>query len=547
MGETMNDDRPTSSLPRTPLRALALLLSSAVFVSLSCSDDGGKDKAKEVGSKAAQKQLLSVQSAESWTLPGLHKEVQVVRTEGNTPHIYAHDRHDLAMVQGFVIARDRFFFLDLGRRLGLGKVAELLGDAGLDSDYESRHIGMTSAADNFLAVMTAEQLEICDAFAAGINAYIEEAKKGTVPLPSEVELAAPLLGYGTDAVKMMAPFGRRDVAGFAAVLLYNLGYETGDIGRGLTARTLDKLFEGKAFAELRRKGAIADIWNNIRPVRPASSASGFGLETATNAPPPPPPPVAGPTPRSTRVARGPHVPKGMLQGLVERFERLERALGHDHENGWGSNAWAVAGTSTTDGASLLAGDGHMPLTIPSYFYQIGLDTSVYGGGKTHQAGLVIPGMPLLAVGTNGHVAWSQTQLMGDITDWYVEELTLDDKGAPKSTLFQGAQKPVEVLEEAFSSVAIKSFLSELNSVGGDEVWQRFKTFDGRWLMQVEGKKVVHALIYRVDHPEPDDPEKETSSLFVARLSGPKPCIVGKTRSNKKARKIADDPTRPCIQ
>src|SRR4029079_17880317 len=114
-----------------------------------------------------------------------------------------------------------------------------------------------------------------------------------------------------------------------------------------------------------------------------------------------------------------------------------KRLGHDHALGWGSNAWAVAGAATTDGRALVAGDGHLPLSIPSLFYQIGLDTSVLGDGDTHQMGLVFPGMPVMAVGTNGQVGWSQTQLMGDITDWYREELQLDANGKPGASLFQG--------------------------------------------------------------------------------------------------------------
>ena len=78
--------------------------------------------------------------------------------------------------------------------------------------------------------------------------------------------------------------------------------------------------------------------------------------------------------------------------------------------------------------SLLAGDGHLPLDIPSLFYQLGLDTSVLGGGDTHQLGTTIPGMPYMAVGTNGDVAWSQTQLLGDQTDWFQEQVQLGADG-----------------------------------------------------------------------------------------------------------------------
>lgn len=486
-------------MPRPPARRLprrstagAVIACLLALVALGCSDDSGEKEPEVKGDPAAEKSLRGVPETARWTMAGLHDEVIVVRTEGSVPHVYAHDRHDLAFVQGFLIASDRYFFVDMGRRLGLGRISGLLGDAGLAQDYESRHTGITSVAQNILKVATPEQQEIFGAFAAGINAWVARAKAGEVPLPSEVVIAAPMLGHAK-ASDMLQPFEVEDVAGFAAVLIYQLGYETGDVGRGQTVKKLETYFEGVAFAELRRKGAIADIWNDIRPPATTASAHGWGLETADGPPPPPPP---DPTTRRARdlkrrltLAKGPHVPEGMLDDLVARLERVERRLRHDHEVGFGSNAWAVAGTVSADGAALLASDGHLPLTIPSYFYQIGLDTQVLGGGGTHQAGLVIPGLPILAVGTNGHIAWSQTQLFGDITDWYVEELALDAQGAPATTLFKGAKEPVQVVPEKYTSIALDALLPDLKSAGGEETWNRYMTFDGRRIMQIEGVKV----------------------------------------------------------
>ncbi len=478
-------------LLRTGAQVVVLALCAAT---LACSDDtegpSGTD-AKKPDAKA-RAELLEVAESSKFALPGLHGEAYVIRTEGSVPHIYAKDRHDLAMVQGFVIARDRFFFIDMGRRLGLGRIAEMLGDAGLEQDYEARINGMTSVAENMLEVATDEQKEVMDAFAAGINAYVAGAKAGDLPLPSEVAIAGPMLGFGASPADMMEPFTRADVAGFAAVLVYQLGYETGDVGRGKTVKNLNTYFEGKPFQDLRRKGAIADIWNNIRPPAKVASANGWGLETADGPPKPPPPPDpaaqrASDLARRLHVVQGPHVPDSVLDPLIERLERFEKRRGHDHDLGFGSNSWAVAGSVSKDGWGLLAGDGHLSLTIPSYFYQLGLNTSVLGGGDLHQTGLAIPGLPIMAVGTNGHVAWCQTQLFGDITDWYVEELKLDAAGAPDKTLFEGEYKDVVAFAEKFVSAKVDALLPDLKSEGGTETWHRYETFDGRRIMQIEGK------------------------------------------------------------
>lgn len=444
------------------------------------------------GDPVAQAAILALPETAAFELKGLHGPVQIVQDGAGVPHIYASDAHDLDFAHGFVIGRDRWFVVDMGRRLGQGRVAELLGEAALDSDIESRQSAMAFVAARIAAVLTPAQQARFDAFAAGLNAYREAVLAGTLPPPSEMVLAAPLLGKKS-APELMEPFTREDVAGFAAVLVYQLGYETGDVGRGKTAAQIDGWFKGVASEELRRKGAIADLWEWLAPVEAVSSSTGWGLETAAGPPPPPPEPRGGaglPTGAAgaaTRFVRSPKVEPTMVARLAAQLDAFEKRLGRDEEAGFGSNAWAVAAAGTVDGRALLAGDGHLPLTIPSLFYQIGLDDAVFGGGERHQVGLVIPGLPQLAVGTNGQVAWCQTQLMGDITDWYVEQLTLGPDGRPESTLFQGKQEPVKAFEETIQVADIKSPL--FPSKGGPRTFTRWTTFDGRWIASIEGEVV----------------------------------------------------------
>ena len=471
----------------------------------------GEDGASK-GDPEAQAALLAVAEAESFAVAGLQREVQIVETAHGVPHIYAGNEADLAFGHGFVVGRDRWFVVDMGRRLGQGKVSGLLGEAALSSDVEARQNGLAFVATQILAALTPQQQASFDAFAAGMNAYRDAVLAGKLPPPSELKLAAPLLGKKS-ATELMEPFTRADIAAFAAVIVYQLGYETGDVGRGKTARTLDTLFQGVANEELRRKGAIGDIWNRLAPLKKVSSSTGFGLETAAG--PPPPPPEPGRTPDAAavaagpvlRVARPPAVYAPMLDRLEARMTAFEHRLGRDEDKGWGSNSWAVAADGTKDGRALLAGDGHLPLTIPSLFYQIGLDSSVFGGGTTHQAGLVIPGLPLLAVGTNGDVAWCQTQLMGDITDWYVEQIALGTDGLPTSSLFQGKQQPLTKVEETIEMATIASPL--FPSKGGKLVFARFVTFDGRWITELEGKTVG-----KYDKPKPSDKAVLVGSNWV---------------------------------
>ena len=422
--------------------------------------------------------IRTAPSTESWKMPALTAAAHVIRTESNVPHIYATNRKDAAFLSGFVIARDRFFMIDLARRAGLGTLSEILGEYALPSDLQARHSGTPFVADQILASVTPEIAEHLDAFAAGINEYIARVKSGELDRPSELTIAGGFLN-ASDPNDLMKPFDRRAVAGVVALILYQTSYETGDVGRSASVKAMDTLFAGAKDEKLRKAGAVQDIYHGIRPMFPVSSAAGWGLESGSSAP------TTKNNTHDTGYARPAFAPTSLTTRLADAMGRLQVRLRRNKKAGFGSNSWAVAGTASTDGAGLLAGDGHLDLSVPSVLYQIGVDTSVLGNGNLHQLGLVIPGLPLMPIGTNGEVAWSQTQLMEDVTDWYSEQLQLDANGAPQATMFKGEWKPVVRVEESYVIADIPAFTSK----GRTETWARYTTFDGRFLADFEGRDV----------------------------------------------------------
>lgn len=445
--------------------------------------------------------VASVAAAETWDFAGLEGEVHVLRTEGNIPHVYATNRRDLSFVHGFVLARERYFMMDLTRRLARGRTSELIGDSALDVDMESRLTGMTHVANRIADNLTAEQRAMADAFAAGVNEYIARAAARQVPLPSELRLAGPLLGASNPAT-LMVPFTYRDVAAILAVIMYQSSYETGDVGRDATLASVGDPFAGDPFAALRDAGLRADVMPSIDPVYPVSSAAGLGLETGdTFVPGPLPADVPGATtvaaPARRRAATPPAAVAGLFPTLAERLDAFEHRLGRFE--GFGSNSWAVSGRKTDSGATLLAGDGHLQLDVPPIFYQIGLDTSVFGGGPLRQVGLTIPGFLVMPVGTNGNVAWCQTQLSVDATDWYAEQIRLDADGLPEASLFRGEWRPLGRIDETFVIANVPA----LDSTGRTEVWPRFTIFDGRFITAIEGRRV-----------QPDEPVGPGESIVM---------------------------------
>ncbi|TXD35590.1 penicillin acylase family protein [Lujinxingia vulgaris] len=491
---------------RTP--ALAMLLGAALLGPVACQDDNptteadtGTDVPIDAGVDAdadtlteEQRALLEVDEVERWDLPELSAPVHVIRTEGNIPHIYAENDVDAARVQGFVTARDRYFMMDLTRRLGLGEVSALLGDAALSMDVETRLNGSRHVAERILAQATPEMRQVMEAYAEGVNAYIAQVEAGNLPAPSELELLGGILG-ASEPVEAMQPFEAIDIAGLFATFIYESSYETGDMGRAAAYAQLETLFEGDAYAELRRAGALEDIWLNARPVKPLAAGT-WGPPNTT--------PSTGLT-LTPRPGQTPRVESGLMTRLTESLDAFQERRGlRSHEKGFGSNAWAVSAEASATGTSLFAADGHLSLGIPSILYHVGLDTTVFGGTeRPHQFGLAIPGMPVVPVGTNGQVAWSFTQLSGDITDWYSEQIRLDENGLPAETFFDGEWRATTRVEEAYEIADVPTLESE----GRTETIARYQTFDDRWIIDIEGIPA-----------DPDD-ELEAGTSLVRTHSG----------------------------
>lgn len=410
--------------------------------------------------------LSLVPETERFALP-LSQPAVVLTTDGGVPHIYAANERDLAVAFGFTVGRDRFFQVDLARRLALGTLSELLGDVSLAADAESRSIGMTHATDLVLSTAPPSLRATFEGYAAGLNAYIDAVAAGQLPAPSEYDLAAPLLG-ATAPVDVMARFEARDVAAIGGAVLYRLGYETDDVGRAADLSALATVFSGEA-AEADRIAAAEALYGTLHPVEAIASAPEWTPARVLSTP--------APLPRPASAERT------LVDRLRARLDRWQLRMGRDHVDGWGSNAWAVSGDHTPDGRSLLAADGHLELDIPALMYQVGLDTAELGGGDTTSVGMSIVGIPVLAVGTNGRVAWSTTQLSGDVTDWYAEQLQLGADGRPSAALWQGTWTPLVAIDETYEVANVPA----LGSVGRTETWTRWQLADGRWLADAEGR------------------------------------------------------------
>ena len=101
--------------------------------------------------------------------------IEILRDALGVPHVRARDVTGAFFGQGFAHAQDRLWQMDLDRKRAAGRSSTYLGRAGLTLDVFARRMGLAAAARADLAVLDAETRAILDAYAAGVNAFMEGA------------------------------------------------------------------------------------------------------------------------------------------------------------------------------------------------------------------------------------------------------------------------------------------------------------------------------------------------------------------------------------
>jgi penicillin G amidase len=300
-------------------------------------------------------------------LPGLNDPVEILRDAWGVPHIYARSAPDLFYAQGYVHAQDRLFQMDLIRRVGSGRISEIVGPAGLVSDRVARYFGWRKAAQAQVDGADATVREVAGAYSAGVNAYINSQ-----PLPPEFTL----LHYTPE------PWGLLDAGAIGAVLAWGLSvnWET-ELLRLLLVESLgpQKAHDLTPFA--------ADDYRSIVP------------DTAVD----------------ERLARD------LLEAYRRALADLPFKTAVSGGSGVGSNNWVVSGDHTASGRPLLSNDPHLPPTYPALWYENHLL-----GGDYNVTGFTLPGIPGVVIGHNAHAAWGFTNGFPDTQDVYVERFDEQD-------------------------------------------------------------------------------------------------------------------------
>jgi penicillin G amidase len=364
--------------------------------------------------------------SQTLSLPGLAHPVSVAFTSHGVASVRAADAADAYLALGYLHARFRLTEMDLERRLGEGRIAQLAGPAGLPSDKFELRLGLlrTAQAEWAATPRTSPAGQTLIAYSRGVNDYLAQARRSG-DWPSL---------FGLTGV-YPSPWTPTDSLVLQGVLTQELDYTTTPLDYAILERTLGRAHTMAWFPILAPgPGTPYDPGPyKYRGLAPIAPPAGQASTTATTAevrgsvapgPAAAKAPVSGPgsstSQISARVATA-------AAAILAQANALPPGLIHEFPN---SNAWAANGPKVSGAKSMLAGDPHLPQTVPSIWYQVAL--SAPGLSVT---GVSVPGLPGVLIGHNAHIAWSLTDTENQATLFYTERTS---KSRPGQYFWQGA-------------------------------------------------------------------------------------------------------------
>jgi penicillin G amidase len=289
---------------------------------------------------------------------GLHEPVEIITDRYGVPHIYAQNEDDLFFAQGYVHAQERLWQMELNRRITSGRLSEVFGEIGIETDRFARRLGMHRASAEAATQLPEHSKRILEAYAEGVNAFIERNWNN---LPLEFRLLRFKPG----------PWLIEDSIQWSKMMGWSLGgnWET----EVIRARIVAKLG-----AERARK-----LEAGYDPSHPLIIPPGVAYQ-------------------------------GINLGMLEQYEQLKQLSGFGMMGG--SNNWVVDGTMTTTGMPILCNDPHLAQAAPSIWFECHLIA-----GDIDVIGVSFPGTPGIVIGHNQYIAWGLTNAVSDVQDLYIEK------------------------------------------------------------------------------------------------------------------------------
>lgn len=332
---------------------------------------------------------------------GITGPVTIERDAAGVAHVRAGSEIDAHFGLGYAHAQDRLWQMEFQRRLGNGRLAEILGESALGIDSLFRTVGTHRTAAAVWARLSPEERRPIEAYVAGVNAYLSGPDR---QLPPEFTI----LGVEPE------PWRPEDVVVWSKALFWAVSSNWDR--ELLRAQLIAKLGDPAKAEQL--MPAYTDDGPTIIPGAEKAAGNRRGR--------------AGNGARSLASS----LDSSIVGGLLELNRRIEGQTGLGAE-GFGSNSWVIGGGRTTTGRPLLANDPHLPSQIPANWHLARLT-----GGDLDVIGATVPGLPGVAIGHNGYISWGITTTNVDSQDLYIERVNERNE-----VEFRGEWEPLVVVPE----------------------------------------------------------------------------------------------------
>jgi penicillin amidase len=328
---------------------------------------------------------------------GLRAPVQVVRDTWGVPHITAQSIDDLFFAQGYVMAQDRLWQMEMWRRAAEGRMAEIAGPAAVPRDRTARRLKYRGPFDDTeWTSYHPDGKRIFTAFASGVNAFIAQ-HRDRLPIEFVVTGVTPEPWTIEQLVLRATSFG--------------------DAGAELQlARNVARLGVAEA--------------NRVRnPDPPDDLTVPAGLD------------VSAITDEVVAAAGRGGGGGATLPAVLPQYRNTSAGGGDDDTSVRepGSNNWVVGPSRSATGHPVVANDPHREVTNPSLRYIVHLQApgwNVVGAGEPPFVGV--------AIGHNERLAWGLTIVGTDQEDVYVEQVNPANENEVK---FNGAWEPLRIVRE----------------------------------------------------------------------------------------------------
>ena len=380
-------------------------------------------------------------------VPGLSADAEVLRDARGVPQIYADTAGDLFYAQGYVHAQDRFFEMDVRRHVTAGRLSELVGENtdALQADRVVRTLGWRRVAEQELPLLAPSTREYLQAYADGVNAYVEGRS------PADLSAAYSVLDLAGD-VPEIEPWTPVDSLAWLKAMAWDLrsNYDE-ELGRAIAYGRIDGADDAARVALVNTLYPPYPA-DTHAPILPGGASAGASLAgalraqgdaaaadaTAGSAPPAADP--AADTVTDAETLRAVRAGRSALESAQAALDAVPDLLGRG--DGVGSNSWVVSGEHTESGRPLLANDPHLAPGMPSIWYQVGLHcTQVDDACPFEVAGFSFSGLPGVVIGHNADIAWGMTNLGPDVSDFFLEDV------AGETYLRDGQQEAIETRDE----------------------------------------------------------------------------------------------------